>query len=229
MLYAPPAPAAGSPYINDDFAWLELRNAGAAPLALDGVRFASGISHTFGPVALGPGARLVLAKNPAAFAERHTGVGITPEAWQSGNLARKGETLALVDPDGSNILTFTYSNTWYPETYDTGRSLVAVDAAAPEPLWSRADNWRPSRVATGTPGLPDAALFTAARLDAGGVLQLDALGVEGSVELWFSDDLSTWLPCSVEAWSLNGGRLSIDLRHPAMPAGPRGFFQIRMR
>jgi len=228
LLYAPPAPAAGSPYINDDFAWLELRNAGAAPLALDGVRFASGISHTFGPVALGPGARLVLAKNPAAFAERHTGVGITPEAWQSGNLARKGETLALVDPDGSNILTFTYSNTWYPETYDTGRSLVAVDAAAPEPLWSRADNWRPSRVATGTPGLPDAALFTAARLDAGGVLQLDALGVEGSVELWFSDDLTTWLPCSDEAWSLNGGRLSIDLRHPAMPAGPRGFFQIRL-
>ncbi|HQQ91019.1 MAG TPA: hypothetical protein PLU38_04045, partial [Kiritimatiellia bacterium] len=67
------------------------------------------------------------------------------------------------------------------------------------------------------------------RLDAGGVLQLDALGVEGSVELWFSDDLATWLPCSVEAWSLNGGRLSIDLRHPAMPAGPRGFFQIRLR
>lgn len=227
LMYAPPAPAAGSPYVNDDFAWLELRNAGVTPLALEGVRFASGISHTFGPVALGPGARLVLAKNPAAFAERH-GADIMPVAWESGNLARKGEELSLVDPDGNNILTFTYSNTWYPETYDAGCSLVAVDADAPEPLWSSADNWRPSRVATGTPGLPDAALFTAARLATDGVLQLDALGVEGTVELWFSDDLATWQPCATEVWSLNGGRLNIDLRHPSISARTRGFFQIRL-
>jgi len=228
LMYAPYAPEAGSPYKNDDFAWLELRNAGAVPLALEGVQFVSGISHTFGVVALGPGARLVLAKNPVAFAERH-GDGMAVEAWQSGNLARKGETLALVDPHGSNILTFTYSNVWYPETYNTGRSLVVVDAAAPEPLWSSADNWRPSRVASGTPGLPDAAIFTAVRMDEEGTLQLDASGLEGTVELWFSDDLVIWQPCAPEAWSLNGGRLDVDLRHPSLPAGPRGFFQIRLR
>jgi len=228
LMYAPYAPEAGSPYKNDDFAWLELRNAGAVPLALDGVQFVSGISHTFGAVTLEPSARLVLAKNSVAFAERHGG-GVAVEAWQSGNLARKGETLALVDPHGSNILTFTYSNVWYPETYNTGRSLVVVDAAAPEPLWSSADNWRPSRVATGTPGLPDAAIFTAVRMGDEGLLQLDASGLEGTVELWFSDDLVTWQPCAPEAWSLNGGRLDVDLHHSSLPAGPRGFFQIRLR
>jgi hypothetical protein len=31
LMYAPPAPEAGSPYLEDDFAWVELCNAGAEP------------------------------------------------------------------------------------------------------------------------------------------------------------------------------------------------------
>ena len=228
LLYAPPAPPAGSPYANDDFAWLELRNTGAAPLDLAGVRFVTGITHSFAPLVLAPSARLVLAKNPAAFATRYPTNGVRLVAWTGGNLARSGETLALVSPAGSNILTFTYSRFWYPQTYNTGYSLVAVDLAAAQPAWSTAANWRPSRTVSGSPGLPEAPVFTSSRVTTDGHLLLDAAGLDGTVDLWLSDDLRTWSPCDAGAWSRSEQTISIDLQHPSLPTNGRAFFQIRM-
>ena len=228
LMYAPPAPEAGSPYVNDDFSWIELRNTGSSALDLDGVSFVAGINHTFAPLALAPGTRLVLSKNPGAFAQRYNTNGIMLVTWTGGNLARKGETLKLVTPATNNLLTFSYSNLWYPETYNTGRSLVAVDLAAEEPVWSTALNWRPSRALSGTPGFPDAPCFTTARVTADRRMQLEALGLDGSISLWFSEDLTAWTPCEAGVWSQTGGVLSIDLQHPSLPAGDRGFFQIRL-
>ena len=228
LMYAPPAPPASSPYCNDDFAWLELRNTSTAPLDLAGVRFAAGITHTFAPFVLASGARLVLAKNPAAFATRYATNNLTLVAWTSGNLARSGETLALVSPAASNILTFTYSQLWHPQTFNSGYSLVAVNLAAAEPLWSTALNWRPSRAASGTPGLPDAPAFTGTRITAEHRLLLDVVGLEGTIELWCSQDLITWSLCDPAAWSQVDGAFTIDLRHPSLPAGGRCFFQIRL-
>jgi hypothetical protein len=229
LMYAPPAPAVGSPYVNDDFAWLELRNTGATALDLGGIRFATGITHTFAPFALAPGTRLVLAKNLAAFATRYATNALSLTAWSSGNLARKGEALSLVDPDGTNILTFTYSTNWYPGTYDTGRSLVAVDLAAAEPLWSTAANWRPSRSALGSPGLPDAPRFAAAALAGDTALSLSAEGLEGLVEIWCSEDLATWVLCPPSTWSRQGDSLTVDLLAPALPPSSKRFFQLRIR
>ena len=144
---------------------------------------------------LAPGARLVLVKNPAAFATRYPTNNINVIAWTSGNLARSGETLSLVDPGTNNILTFTYSRLWYPETYDTGYSLVAVDLAAAEPLWSTPGNWRPSRVPLGTPGPGEPPAFTNARVTADRLL-VDVVGLEGTVELWFSEDLVRGRPAT---------------------------------
>ena len=229
LMYAPPSPAQGSPYVNDDFAWLELRNTGTTALDLAGVHFASGIVHTFAPLTLPAGARLVLAKNPEAFATLYATNSLTLVVWTSGSLARKGEPLSLVNPAGTNILTFTYSNTWYPATYNAGLSLVAVNLSAAEPAWSTAANWRPSRATRGSPGTPDVPRFTAARTNASRHLLLDAEGLEGVSELWFSDDLQTWIPCNPSAWSMDNGTLTIDTQHPSLPAGDRGFFQLRLR
>jgi hypothetical protein len=226
-MYAPPSPAAGSPFSNDDFAWIELRNSGTNALELDRVRFAAGITHTFTPFSLPAGERLVLAKNPEAFALRHPTNGVFLVAWDSGNLARGGETLSLVNPLGTNILTFTYSKLWYPETFNTGRSLVAVDLAAPEPIWSTVENWRASQTATGTPGLPEPPAFTNPRMNAG-LLQLTALGLEKPVELRFSADLKVWSLCDPSAWSQTGAVFTIDLHHPSFPSGERCFFQLRV-
>jgi hypothetical protein len=227
LMYAPPSPAAGSPFSNDDFAWIELRNSGTNALELDRVRFAAGITHTFTPFSLPAGERLVLAKNPEAFALRHPTNGVFLVAWDSGNLARGGETLSLVNPLGTNILTFTYSKLWYPETFNTGRSLVAVDLAAPEPIWSTVENWRASQTATGTPGLPEPPAFTNPRMNAG-LLQLTALGLEKPVELRFSADLKVWSLCDPSAWSQTGAVFTIDLHHPSFPSGERCFFQLRV-
>lgn len=228
LMYAPPAPEAGSPYNDDDFAWLELCNTGTEPLDLEGVSLNKGIAHTFTSFVLAPGAYVVLARNPAAFATRYPTNDIEVVGWTSGNLARSGETLALVDPGASDLLTFTYSRQWYPETYDTGFSLVAVDLAAADPLWSTADNWRPSRLISGTPGRAEAPALTNARLTADRRLLADADGWEGTVELWFSEDLSTWAPCDAAAWSRTDSGMAIDLEHPSLPARHRCFFRIRL-
>ena len=228
LMYAPPSPAAGSPYVNDDFAWLELRNTGTASLNLEGVRFASGIAHTFAPFTLSAGARLVIAKNSAAFATLYATNGLTLMAWASGNLARRGETLSLVDPGGTNILTFTYSNAWYPSTYNAALSLVTVNLAAAEPLWSTAANWRPSHTARGSPGMPDAPLLTALALAGGATLSLSTEGLDGAVEVWCSTNLTAWTLCPQSTWAREGDSFTVNLLAPALPPSPKRFFQLRL-
>lgn len=228
LMYAPVAPEPESPYKNDDFAWLELRNTGGSALDLEGVQFAAGINQTFAPLVLNPGARLVLAKNPEAFATRYATNGLTLVAWASGNLARGGELLSLVTPAGSNILSFTYSRLWYPETYNTGYSLVVVDPAAEESVWSTAANWRPSGVLGGTPGRADAPAFTHTSLTPDGQLQLATTGWEGTVELWRTADFQTWTPCDPAAWSQVDGTVTVNLQHPSLVGAPYQFFQLRL-
>lgn len=228
LMYAPPEPEPGSPFTEDDFAWLELCNAGTNPLDLEGVSFDGGITHTFAPFLLAPGARLVLARKLEAFVTRHATNNIHVLPWAGGNLARGGETLSLTAPGASNILTFTYSRTWHPETFNTGSSLVAVDLAAPEPLWSTASNWRPSRVVYGTPGLAEPPAFMNVRVNALGLLLVDSPGVEGTAALWFTQDLNTWTPCDPAVWSRNNDTFSINLAHPSLPEGPGCFFQLRV-
>lgn len=227
LMYAPPQPELGSPFTDDDFAWLELCNAGANPLDLEGVSFDNGINHTFQPLLLQPGERLALARNLEAFATLYPTNGIRVLPWTGGALARGGETLSLKAPDGSNILTFAYTRTWYPETFNTGSSLVAVDLAAPEPLWSTPSQWRPSQTVHGTPGAPELPVLANPALTATGLLLVEASGVRDSIELWFSADLSTWNLCDPAAWSRTNDLLAIDIRHPSLAASPQCFFQIR--
>ena len=229
LMYAPPVPPVGSPYTADDFAWIELRYTGTNSLRLEGVAFIAGITHTFAPFALTPGARLVLAKNPVAFATRYPTNNINLFAWTSGNLARSGEMLSLATPGNTNILTFTYSRTWYPETFGTGSTLVTVDHNAQEALWSTALNWRPSRVAFGTPGWPEPPMLTNTRLTADRLLVVDAPGLEGTPEVWVSEDLVTWTPCESGAWSRNGEVFTIDLKHPSLLGPAQSFFKIRIQ
>lgn len=228
LMYAPPRPDPESQYTADDFAWIELRNTGLKEVDLEGVRFAAGITHTFAPLVLAPAARIVLVKNPDAFATRYPTNGLTIIQWTSGNLARNGETLSLVAPNGTNILTFTYSRLWYPETFDTGLSLVVTDPSAPEPVWSTAQNWRPSRVLYGSPGSPEPPFLANVRFTANDRLALDLSDIEGLVELWFSEDLIKWAPCDPSAWSIAGGQIIVDLAHPSLQSAPQCFFQVRL-
>ena len=215
LMYAPRDPVdPGSPYDNDDFAWLELRNTGSTTIDLHGVSFTDGITHTFAPYDLLPGKRLVVSKNPAALHQRHPTNSMTVTTWTSGNLSRGGETIQISTPASSNILTFTYSSTWYPETYHPATSIVVAvdrDTAMVVP-----------------PGNPDAPVFKTISVVPGGTMTVSTAGLEGTIALWHSEDLENWHPCEAQIWSRNGDQLTIDLTSPLLPGGDRGFFQLRV-
>lgn len=139
----------------NDFAWLEFCNIGSKSINLEGIRVAEGIDFTFPAYTLSPSERVVLAKDPIAFASRYDTEGIMIFSDYSGNLAKKGETIALLTATGENIFTFTYSNAWYPETDGQGYTLVVVDPTAPEEAWNTAENWKASETLHGSPGSTD--------------------------------------------------------------------------
>ena len=233
LMYAPSLPQ-GVLCTEDDCSWMELRNCGAVPLNLANVAFTDGISHLFAPLVLAPGERMVLAKNPDIFTQLYGPGDVQVVGWGSGNLKGKGETLTVVDPEGKTVLSFNYSNKWYPESYRTGRSLVAVDPFAEAAQWSTAQNWRPGRNLLGTPGYPDTpCLAGPLSIDRNrGVLRFSVEYLEGEPTLWVSDDLKRWQKCPISIWRLDGKALEILINHPDIPPGLSGdrlFFKISVK
>ncbi len=157
LMYAPKVSteAAMAGWSRDDLAWLELMNSGDNVLELDGFRFAEGITYTFPPFRLLAGERLVLAKNLEAFSTVYDLDGLQLLCGYSGNLARKGERLLLLSPEGETLLDFSYSNLWYPESDQGGYALVVVDTAAEQALWSTPENWKRGASPGGSPGTAD--------------------------------------------------------------------------
>jgi hypothetical protein len=229
LMYAPTNPTdPESTFDNDDFAWLELRNTGLTSIDLNGISFVDGITHTFTPYNLQAGARLILAKNADALTQRHSTNNMDVMEWSSGNLARGGETIAIATPTSSNILCFTYSSTWYPETYNTDRSIVVVNTAAEEALWSTSVNWRPSLAMKGSPGTPDSPIFKAMTLAPDNLMTVSTEGLEGTIELWYSEDLKNWIPCDTQVWSRDNDNITISTKSPLLPDNGKGFFQLRI-
>ena len=226
MMYAPKTPewAEKAGWTRDDFAWLELQNVGSGTLELEGYQFVSGISYIFPPGRLAPGNRVVLAKNRDAFSSLYETNGLFLLDGFSGNLARKGETIALRSPAGKNILTYAYSNGWYPQTDLTGYSLVVVDANAEELLWSTSENWTPSLTEGGTPGTKEviSPVIQKATLTKSGELIFEISGMsEFDVEV--SRDTLTWEVFG--NWSFKGGNVVVELKNIGESSL---FFRIRL-
>ncbi|MBP5319791.1 MAG: hypothetical protein J6334_02300, partial [Kiritimatiellae bacterium] len=182
--------------------YIEMMNIGGKPIRLAGVNFTAGIVLQFGNVVIQPGERIVLVKDEEAFRAAYT----FPESlrvipFDSGNTAKKGETIAYADPSGNEILSYTYTRDWYPVTVETGRALVVVDPslANGEAGWSDGTNWIASRVIGGTPGKdePPVIIFRAIALDGNKiVLRIPTVGTDYT--LWITDDLALedhWKTC----------------------------------
>ena len=97
------------------------------PLDLVGVAFTQGITFTFPTLILEPGTRIILAKNPTAFAVRYPAVPVPVLGPFDGSLDNSGEPLEFADAVGENVLDFEYKNGWYPATDGYGHSLVVRD------------------------------------------------------------------------------------------------------
>lgn len=155
IMYHPPNPPSGSPYADDDFEFIELKNIGSATMSLIGVHFKDGIQFRFSStnpvISLAAGQSLVLVKNLAAFTSLY-GNGMTIGGVYTGSLDNNGETIRLDDGVNEKILDFRYENNWYPSTDGMGFSLVIVDETAPHNTWDRKTSWRPSGTDSGSPG-----------------------------------------------------------------------------
>lgn len=158
------AEADAMPGVNDDdFEFIELANLGPAPLDLEGARFTQGITFIFPAAALEPGARLIIARNPAAFALRYPGVSAPILGPYDGLLDNGGERLELVDPVGEVILDFEYKDGWYPVTDGGGRTMVLRDESTAHDDFGNAVSWAISGNAAGSPGVGDIAFAQAYR------------------------------------------------------------------
>jgi hypothetical protein len=163
---ADPSPAEAATLVgvtDDDFEYLELLNTGTNALTLTGAYFSQGLDYAFPASSLAGGARLVLAKNPAAFALRYPSVGAPVYGPYQGALDNSGERLELTDVCGENILDFEYKDGWYPASDGSGRSLVLRDTATAYSDFGNAVNWGLSQASLGGPGEADTDLSQAYR------------------------------------------------------------------
>ena len=158
--YHPANPTAAEllamPAVTDnDFEYIEFTNIGPSTLTLTGTTFSQGLDFTFPTSTLAAGARIILAKNPAAFALRYPGAAATVLGPYEGDLDNGGEQLELTDPVGENILDFVYKDGWYPATDGSGRSLVLRDPAGT--AWNDFGDPEKWAISIGTAGAPGAA------------------------------------------------------------------------
>jgi hypothetical protein len=95
-------------------------------------------------------------KNRAAFESRYGNLGDAVIAGTyGGSLSDGGELVRIVSPAGQPVLSFTYSDGWYPQTDGEGFSLTVVDPAAAPAAWNLKSNWKASGPLGGTPGAAD--------------------------------------------------------------------------
>lgn len=145
-----------------DFEYLEFVNVGAGGLSLAGCFFGEGIDYEFPTVSLAAGERLILARNPTAFAIRYPTVAAQVLGPYQGELANSGERLQLLDPVGEVVLDFEYKDGWYPSSDGEGRSLVVRDVEGlahdqfEDPL-----SWAMGISELGSPGSSDASFAQA--------------------------------------------------------------------
>ncbi|HYV32370.1 MAG TPA: lamin tail domain-containing protein, partial [Candidatus Binatia bacterium] len=202
-----PSPLPGNTNDAQEFEYLELKNISASTTVdLTGVHFSNGVEFSFSGssvTSLGPGQRVLVVKNLAAFTARYGG-GFSIAGQYLGALENNGERIQLLDADNEEILDFSYNNSWYPITDGAGFSLVIVDENAEPDLWDNKLNWRPSGVVNGMPGQPDSSLPTIAPILVNEVLTHTDPPLVDAVELfnpttsnvnlggWFiSDDFRT--------------------------------------
>ena len=149
VMYHPVSPLLPTGLDEDDFEFLELWNAGAAPVLLEGVRVSDAIEFTFGNHILQPGASLVLASNPDALKILYPNMEASLFGPYNGQLSNGGEKIVLLDGAGRIIeqIQFDDEDGWPEEPDGEGASLERIAFAESDAL-----SWRSSVAAGGSPG-----------------------------------------------------------------------------
>jgi hypothetical protein len=159
IMYNPAPPPVGSAFLKDDYEFLELQNTGTTAINPSGIVISNGIDFTFpaGSASIPAGGRVVLVRNPAAFASRY-GSSIPIAGTYTGELSDSSDTLTLATGLGQAVQSFTYKDGWFDQTDGDGFSLVAIDPSATDAVLSTKDGWRAGQPQGGNPGGADVGL-----------------------------------------------------------------------
>ncbi|MEM7388114.1 MAG: CotH kinase family protein, partial [Verrucomicrobiota bacterium] len=135
-----------------DFEFIEVLNAGSAPLQLEGVAFGEGIWFVFPEATLPPGQAAVVTENREAFIQRYPNLAESPYVFGDyrGNLSNQGESLTLNGRDSRLLQTLIYDDgePWPTATDGDGSSLESIDPDQP----NQPASWKASQESGGTPG-----------------------------------------------------------------------------
>jgi len=116
---------------SDPDEFVELTNVGQDTIRVAGFRFDEGLGLDFPDLALAGGESLVVAPNPAGFAQAFPDFrGAILDA--RGGLSNAGETLSLLDGNGSLVFRFAYddSGAWPASADGIGDSLQLIPGFA---------------------------------------------------------------------------------------------------
>ncbi len=200
-------------FVDSDFEFIELRNIGATPIDLGGAQFTLGVSLTFtgdNALTLAPGAYVVVAANPSAFAARYGAVATVVGPF-TGDLDNSGEQITLKAANNTTILDFTYDDVWYSNTDGNGRTLVVYDPYAAPAAFSTAANWRSSAVNKGSPGATEPNLPPTINTGASVSGLVSGVNLTAAV----TDDSQPNPPRALTfAWSQNGGPGGVTFTPP---------------
>jgi len=171
----------------DDTEFIELHNRSGHAVNLRGAFFRDGIEFFFPDnrdVLLAPGERVLLVDSQFAV-DAEYGIGLPIVGVYRGGLNNGGEPLVLMAADGvTELFNVTYdgADPWPEEADGDGRSLVLVDATAP----NNPASWSPSFSVGGSPGSTEGRVFTG---DANADLDGDGLNAFAEFASGTSDNI----------------------------------------
>ncbi|MGI8602428.1 MAG: lamin tail domain-containing protein [Verrucomicrobiales bacterium] len=222
----------------DDFEFIELMNIGASRVDLTGVTFAAGLDFAFDDSVLlreiGPGQRLLLVKNRAAFQFRYgASLPVAGEFQNLSGLSNGGERLQIIDKSGAPIKDFAYNDRspWPAAADGLGPALILMRPTT-NPDHNNAVNWRSSVAGAATPNAGDALTFSAWRVTrftpgqavdeavSGPAADPDRDGFKNFLEYVFGTD-----PTVADAGSV---RIFAVVESVDTPAGPQDFAALSL-
>ncbi len=132
--------------------FVELYNAGNAPMDISGFSLQVGVTATFPPFVLTNGTYAVVVKDTNAFRIRYTNSAIRVIGAFSGQLSNSGETVRLENAQSGVIAAFAYADggDWPGRADGDGSSLELADPALP--AYADPAAWRSSSEFGGSPG-----------------------------------------------------------------------------
>lgn len=168
----------------DDYEFLEFFNTSDGDIDLSGCFFDRGLSFTF-PLgsSIPAGNRRVIVSNRDAFLTRYGSAAesfILGEFKSGSNLSNGGETLALMNPTGNLLFSFSYNDKspWPTVPDGSGPSLELAGSSLSIDDLGVASNWESSALPHGTPGTSTELTFEAWALAAYGSSTAPGTGPE---------------------------------------------------